>query len=472
MKSFIAFLLGVFPVFCLAQNVTVIRHVSVIDMKDSNVKKDQTVIIEGNKVASFSSKTKIPASAKIINGKNKFLIPGLWDMHVHMMLSGRLQYFLPLFVANGITGIRDMGGSFPIGKIRKLKDSIQQGLVAGPRIGAMTGKILEGPGNNMDIAVTVQDTTEARKIVKEYKEDGADFIKVYNLLSKDVYETVLSEAKKQQMTVEGHIPFSMTASEVSDLGQITIEHSASALTVPAELFISCSFEETELRKELKKDIAEGKETRAKKEEMATETYDENKAKALFKKFKSNGTWQCPTIVLNYASMTDSSARMNDPRLQYIPASIVENWNKLLKQRMAMIGDATTKIARFNRRLQLMKDMHQQGVRFLAGTDVLNPYVFPGFSLHDELAYLVKAGLTPYEALQTATINPAIFLKSTDSLGTIEKGKIADMILLDANPLENISNTKKIYAVIINGKFFARKDLDDMLNKVKSLIDEQ
>jgi hypothetical protein len=264
----------------------------------------------------------------------------------------------------------------------------------------------------------------------------------------------------------------MTASEISDLGQITIEHGASALTVPAELFISCSSEETELRDELKKDLAAGKETHAKKEEVASETYNETKAEALFTKFRNNGTWQCPTIVLNYASMTDSSARMNDPRLQYIPSPVVDNWNKLLKQRMAMAGDAKTKIARFNRRLQLVRDMHQQGVRFLAGTDVLNPYVFPGFSLHDELAYLVKAGLTPYEALQTATINPAKFLKSTDSLGTIEKGKIADLVLLNANPLENINNTKKIYAVIINGNFFARKDLDDMLNKVKSLIDEQ
>lgn len=472
MKKFISFFFILLPVLGFTQQTLVLKNIAVVDVKANRIIRAQTVVIKGNRIQSVEKKATLPAGAMIINGTGKYLIPGLWDMHVHMMLEGRPQYFLPLFVANGITGIRDMGGTFSIERIRRLKDSIQNGYVTGPRIGAMTGKLLDGPKVTMDIAIAVPDTTEARRIVREYKQEGADFIKVYNLLGRNNYLAVMDEAKKLHIPVAGHIPLSMTASEITDLGQVSIEHAAAALTVPAELFISCSGDEALLRDQLEKDRLARLETHAEKEALAVKTYDERKAKILFDKFIKNGTWQCPTIVFNYASLSDDSARMNDQRLKYIPKSVTDGWKALLKQRMAMTGDPSMKETRFKRRLELVQAMHKQGVKFLAGTDVLNPYVFPGFSLHDELEYLVKAGFTPCEALQTATINPALFLKASDSLGTIEKGKIADLVVLDANPLENISNTKRIYAVILNGKIFQRKNLDEMLDKAEQLAAKQ
>jgi imidazolonepropionase-like amidohydrolase len=150
-------------------------------------------------------------------------------------------------------------------------------------------------------------------------------------------------------------------------------------------------------------------------------------------------------------------------------STANRWSNQFRQRMAGRNDSLPMEKRLQRRLELLSAMHDQGVKFLAGTDVANPYVFPGFSLHDELEYMVKAGFTPIEALQTATINPAIFLHKENELGTVEKGKLADLVLLDFNPLENISNTKKIFAVILDGKLFERRDLDKMLDEVKALV---
>jgi imidazolonepropionase-like amidohydrolase len=466
-RHFISLLITLAPILGVAQNVLVIKNVSVVDVKAGKVIGNTTVIIEDHRIKSVGIKLPMPKNAITIDGKGKYVIPGLWDMHVHMLIDGYTQ-FLPLFVANGVTGVRDMGGTLSFEKIREVKDSIQNGELTGPRI-VMTGRLLDGPGNTSWVGVAIHTPEEGREAVKDHKKAGADFIKVYNLLSKESYIAIMDEAKKQGIPVVGHVPFSVTVTEASDLGQVSVEHAAAAASLPADLFLSCSSEEAKLRTQLENDRKAGKETRGVIEDMAAKTYDENKAKALFDRFVKNGTWQCPTTIFNYPYQIGDSAKLaTDPRLQYIPEFLLDHWKELYRQRMSMGENVTVRKMRLQKRIELLNMMHKQGVLFLAGTDVANPYVFPGFSLHEELEYMVKAGFTPFEALQTATINPARFLKAADSLGTVEQGKIADLVLLDANPLENISNTKKIYAVIVNGKLLERKDLDELLDKAKQL----
>jgi hypothetical protein len=202
------------------------------------------------------------------------------------------------------------------------------------------------------------------------------------------------------------------------------------------------------------------------------TYDEQKAKALFARFVRNGTWMCPTLIVN----PDRNAQKPETpeRLKYIPAPLQEVWRNALRRFDSSIKrfDSSAEGTRvsYQKKLEIVGLMHRTGVGLLAGTDAGGgvSYVFPGFSLHEELELFVQAGLSPFTALQTATLNPAKFLHKEKEFGTVEKGKIADMVLLDANPLENISNTKKIYAVIVNGKLLQRKELDELLTQVKNV----
>ena len=202
---------------------------------------------------------------------------------------------------------------------------------------------------------------------------------------------------------------------------------------------------------------------------ALDTYSQEKAAALFAKFAANGTWQAPTLVVHrMAAFLDDSNFTNDPRLKYVRRDIRDSWKNKddfrLKNRTA--ESSARYLMLFEKRLESILAMHRAGVRMLAATDALIWYVFPGFSVHDELELFVKAGLTPMEALQTATRNPAVYLGLIDTLGTVEEAKKADLVLLEANPLENITNTKRISAVIVGGRLIPKISLDKMLKDVE------
>jgi hypothetical protein len=215
------------------------------------------------------------------------------------------------------------------------------------------------------------------------------------------------------------------------------------------------------------DLAPGKY-----QQQVFDTYDEQKCARLFSRFARNRTWQVPTLSVFQRSNSNPNSLANDERLKYIPMTEREEWKRFITRLQKRTPEQNAQ-----RRLQmyskLIQGMRRAGVEFMAGTDLGNEYLYPGFSLHDELVLLVQAGLTPMEALQAATRNPAKFLGRLDLLGTIEKGKIADLVLLDANPLENISNTQRINAVVVNGRYLPKEALQRMLaeaeaaaNKVK------
>lgn len=436
-------------------------HVNVIDMTGTPVQTDMTVVITGDKISAVgkTAKTRVPRNARVVDAKGKFLIPGLWDMHVHW----NDQRFLPLFIANGVTGVRQMFGQ---PEHLAWRHRLASGELLGPRQ-YLASPIVDGPNPVWPGSIKVANADEARQAVRQIKADGYDFVKIYNGISRESYFAIADEAKKQGLSFAGHLPNTVTAAEASAAGQKSIEHLNN-------LALNCTAntaERREARKEFIKPAATEEEDRRLDalwlawERATIAAYDPATAATLFGTFAKNQTWQCPTLTVNRAiAYVNDPAFRNDPRLKYLPKTIRENWLPENDFRFSSATEAKWAWWResYALSLRMVRDMRAAGVPILAGTDVLNPFCFPGFSLHDELGLLVQAGLTPMEALQAATINPARFLGTTDSLGTVQAGKIADLLLLDANPLDNIANTKRIAAVLVNGRYFDRSELDGML----------
>jgi imidazolonepropionase-like amidohydrolase len=458
-KVLLVFLFVLSAILGVAQReVLVIKNVAVIDVKKGNMIPRLTVTIEGNRIKSVTNKPQIAKTATIIDGTGKFLIPGLWDMHAHTLSDHRYTYVFPLLLANGITGVREMGNNLPFDEVNSIVSDVATGKILGPRYGAFTYHIIDGPDTTHrpgGVATEIKTRGEARQLVRTYKQSGAGFIKPYNLLARDVYLAIIDEAKKQNIPVEGHLPFSMTAGEVSDAGQKIIEHNFCVL-------IACSKDEEFLKNELQAQSVFWMQT----EEKAAESYDSTKANKLFARFARNGTWSCPTLVFQKLYPLDGTDTVTT-LTQYIPQAQRNNWRNGY-QRFQQNSLPKYRKLRYDRLRSMVLAQHRAGVAILAGTDMGVFYVFPGFSLHQELEELVQAGLSPLEALQSATLNPARFLKREKDLGSVEKGKLADLVLLDDNPLENISNTKKIFAVIVNGKLLRRKDLDKLLEQAKQI----
>jgi len=457
--------------FTARSQTIIIKDITIVDVRNGKLSKNSDVFIEGNKIKAIGNGLKNTAASTIINGKGKYLIPGLWDMHVHALSDSRYKWLFSLMVANGVTGIREMGNNLPFEQIVQIRNELLEQKIIGPRLGATTARILDGvhlgqsfiKHDSTSVGTAIETAEAGRELVREYKRQGMDFIKPYYHLSREEYLAIADEAKRQKIPFAGHVPYAMTATEVSDLGQSSIEHNI-------DILVSCASNEAMLREEIQK-IPYNQPYNPARQKIADKglyTFDEQKAVRLFERFVRNGTWMCPTIVFFNPGIKEETERLNDGLLKYISPAEQQRWRNQMKQRDAL-SSAELKKLNYQRRLEIVRLMNKTGVRMLAGTDILNPYVFPGFSVHEELESFVKAGLSPLEALRTATINPAIFLNATDSLGTIEKGKIADLVLLDANPLENISNTKKISVVVLNGKVFQRTDLDQLLIGVENLV---
>ena len=302
--------------------------------------------------------------------------------------------------------------------------------------------------------VVASSAAEGRDAVNVLKRMGVDFIKVKSGLSRDAYFAIADEASRQHIVLAGHIPDSVRAIEACEAKQHSIEH----LTGIA---LASSSRETPLRNEVLRAIAG--QDRARYDRAMTgvvSSFNIAAARKLFGCFVRKHVWQVPTLVeLRRDALGD--ANPSELHRQFLPSRLREGWKKE--------GGAPTEGGErlFALELELVRAMRSAHVEFMTGTDSANPSIVPGFALHDELALFVEAGFTPMEALQAATINPARFLGQDRQLGTIQVGKLADIVLLDANPLANIANTRAIDAVIANGKYLSRKDLDAMLERVKA-----
>jgi len=306
--------------------------------------------------------------------------------------------------------------------------------------------------------------------VRDEKKGGADFIKVYTLLSRDSYLAIVDEAKKQGLPVAGHVPDAVSLSEASYVGHRTVEHLTGVL-------LAASSREEEFRRHLVPALAAEQPdaaTRAVSRQDASAilaSFDSHKAEALYDTLAKNHTTQVPTMVVNRAMayLNDPEFRRDD-RLKYITKVMRRTWDPTtdFRIRTRTADDWAQARANYKKHLEIVSQMHNHGVKILAGTDTTNPYCFPGFSLHDELALLVEAGLSPAAALRTATTEPAAYLGITKTLGTVQAGKAADLVLLDANPLQDIHNTTKIAVVVRDGRVFERASLDQMLREVERI----
>ena len=444
-------------------------HVTVIDGTGAPPKPDMTVIIAGYRIAEIakSNTISIPRSTRTIDATGSFLIPGLWDMHAHPddpelwpvnPPPKEKEKLLTLLIANGVTGIRDMGGDLKL--LQEWRARVGNGTMVGPHIYAC-GPLLDGPKPMWPGSIAISTAEQGRQAVRDLKQKRADFVKVYSLLPREAYFAIADESKKVKLPFAGHVPDSVTPEEASDAGQASEEHLL-------QIVEACSDREAIKKKvdELREAGATPIDRRRAYIETMLATFDAKKAEALFAKFVKNNTWITPTVIVwqNNASFEDDSARYAD-RMKYLPRYIREYWDP--KNNAHLKGRSPERLVAekllVKKYLEVIGAMQRAGVKLMTGSDFgANPLLFPGWGVHDEMALLVRAGLTPMEAIQAATRNPAIFLRLDKSVGTIEKNKLADMVLLGANPLEDINNTRKIAAVFFQGRMFDRPELNRML----------
>jgi len=467
-------LLGV----CSWSQSLAIKRVTVIDATGRGPEPDMTVIADGDRIVAVGpwKKTHVPSNAAVVDGTGKFLIPGLWDMHVHGASDARAPWSQLLFLANGVVGVREMSGPPDAHVWRATQTSNED---PSPTL-YLGSPIVDGPNPVWPDSIVVANEAQGRKVVEQQQERGADFIKVYSRLPRDAYFAIADEANKRGIPFEGHVPDVVTAAEASDAGQKSIEH----LTRVAD---ACSKEEKSIDSEMQRQetlfrapdatmaqkMDSGKST-IRLDMRVVETFDEVTAKALIALFVKNRTWQCPTLTLVRAQI-DDPLNADDPRLKYLSREVRARWDAgYYKNVPPEPRAAIVKLSRlqFDESERLVGLMYRAGLPILAGTDTMNPQCFPGFGIHDELELLVDAGLSPLAALQAATRNAAEFMGQLDHRGTIEVGKNADLVLLDKDPLADIHNTRSIQAVVLSGKLYPRAALDAMLAKALTLASSQ
>ncbi len=412
----------------------VFTHVTVIDVGAGRAIPDRSVVVSGDRVTEVGAPGAVspPRQARVVDGRGKYLIPGLWDMHVHMF--SRLppdandpaaqDYFLPHFVVNGVTGVRSMFDNLEA--VMRLREMIASGRLAGPRI-VTSGPILDGARPYVIGSIACSNAEEGREAVRRVARAGADFVKVYSWLGREAYFAIAAESTRLGLPFAGHLPNSVSAAEAARAGQKSMEHLMGVLRPGSS-------------------VAE--------------------REALFAVLKDFGVWQTPTLVaLRSVALFGEPELAADPRMAAVPRPVLEFWKTGGPGMTAW--DPEGRKRRFEGELALVAEMHRSGVRILAGSDTPNPYVFPGSGLHDELELLVRAGLTPLEALRSATLRPAEYLGEQDRAGNVSPGMRADLVLLGADPLERIANCRRIEAVVLGGKLLLKSDLDSILRQAQA-----
>lgn len=454
-----------------AQERLAITPVTVVDVVDGSLLPEHTVLVEGDRIAAVGPaiEVDVPPGAEVVDGAGGYLIPGLWDMHAHASNGGRAFRFWPLLVAHGVTGMRD-AGSYADSLLYWRARSERPAVVA-PRI-EITSPFLAGdsppplPGMGGTFEIRVADAASALAIVDSLAERGIDVVKVYDGLPREAYFAVAERTQERGMSFVGHVPLSVSLEEASDAGQRSFEH-------VADVWASCVARGREALAEFawasarhgpasdSAFAARGRLGGA----LASSEPDPAECGPLLERMEANGTWLTPTLTILLGELQPRRFE-GDPRMHWVPGAIREQWDA--RPRMPAEQEAEVGRRMLANAQRAVAIAHEAGVGILAGTDASDmPYIFAGSSLHDELAMYVEAGLTPLEALQTGTLNPARFLGRTDELGSVEESKLADLVLLEANPLEDISNTQRIRAVVADGRLYRRADLDRLLAEAEA-----
>ncbi|MES2646493.1 MAG: amidohydrolase family protein [Bacteroidota bacterium] len=415
------YFIGTYLLFLLATNTTgqknflVIRRVNVVNLFSGKLMINREVIIIEDKIYFIGKKYrgKIPSNVIYLDGKGKYLLPGFWDMHFHLCWQKNNDSLLyPALLKNGITGIRDMGGDLNIMK------AFKSGALPGPGIyGA--GPMIDGdPPVHTDFSLPVNDRSNIKQVLDSLVENGADFFKTYSLLKENELTTIAEYAKLRHLSFAGHLSEFIDPERSILLGQKSIEH----LNRLDEIYES----------------------------------DSQRLENIANLMATNKTFLCPTL-LTYQLKTRiyDSTVVNNKYNHYVPAVLKQEWQVLWQKRREKNTTAAdmqqlnkTYLAQKN----LVNKLFKSGIKILAGSDFAGmPYVYPGISLHQEIILLAQAGLSNLEAIKTATLNPAIYFSQQHLYGSVSAGKIADLVLLNRNPLERIENISTINTVINKGK---------------------
>ena len=432
----------------------VIKDVNIVDVEYGIVKSNKNLAIKDGKIKSiYDHNLPISDSAVVIEGSGKYLIPGLWDMHAHY--SSNYRYSTYLLIANGITGLREMWGKMDT--IDYIRGQSKIGHILAPDIYS-SGNILNGEKGWMPFKV-LGNKEEIENEVRKQVDEGVDFIKIYNRFTKEQYIAISNICAELKVPFAGHMPNGISYWEAIDANQQSIEHQMRFL-------INCLSDPVEYEKIAKEEGNEVKALNFLVDHFNKKTFD-----SLATSLSLSNTWLCPTNIYwkNFYNR-DNPEFINNPRLEYMPKNIQLFWGtpkKTLEMKKDEFAAGRNNIKFL---ISLMKDLNDAGVKIIAGTDYPNPYCYPGFSLHDELQLMVEGGLTPLQALKTATYNPALFLEKENEFGKVDVDYVASLVLLDKNPLEDIKNTTEIRAVFLKGKYLDRPQLDDLLINAKQIAE--
>ena len=430
-----------------------LTHVNIVDVEKGVILKDRTVGIREHRIATISGGA-AAAGGTVYDCSGKYLIPGLWDMHIHDGgddSSNRYEY-IPMFLVNGVTGVRDMWGSE---EVLKLKKDIEAGRFVGPRM-IVGSPIIDGEKSMFPTTLRATSENQSMRLVDSLADAGYDFIKIYSLIRAPVYLAIAYECRRRGVPLEGHLPVEVGLEQAVGAGQRSFEHTfginryltgrEAASIEWAHHYLDTVHSTRDVQYMLRI------------EPLGVSENDFQLSSEMLEKMVKGRVAVVPTLTLAQGRSTKGEVMAQRTKgLEYLSPGIIHWW---MGQPPAFPGEFVQTFGAAARFLM------NKGVLILAGTDVNNPFCVPGFGLQQELVNLHDAGLTNLQVLQTATINPAKFLYKDNEMGTVAEGKLADLVVLDDNPLVEISNTQKINAVIVDGKYISREDIGRMLDGLK------
>ena len=455
--NFLALLIG-FQLFSLEAGI-VIENITLIDAKNGT-RTNQTVSIENGVIQSIGSAKLDMEDSQIINGEGKYLIPGLWDAHVHLTFIPEIDHetHFKLYLKNGVTSIRDTGAI--LSKLQPSLNFIEENPNTTPRL-FYAGPLIDGadrvykgmePGFP-NLSIGIDETSNIPEVVDGLLKEGVTFLKSYEMLTRETYLELLKVAGQNGLRVTGHVPLSIDLEEAIEAGLGGMQH-------VRNMDLACAkdadnlLDDRQVSLENEASIA-GSALRthihSSQRYYAIDNTDDERCLRIIMKLSEYGVFQTPTLTIN---TFDSRRFYADPKwretYQELPEAAENNWMQG-SLKLANI-DVTENAKKFDAwSLSLVNKMHQEGVKIIAGTDTPIGYLTPGYSLHKELELLSEAGLSNMDVLRSATITPAEFFGMENQMGTIEVGKLADLVILDKNPLMSISNTQSIHRVIVKGQ---------------------
>ncbi|HYO11840.1 MAG TPA: amidohydrolase family protein [Thermoanaerobaculia bacterium] len=417
-----------------------VRDVTLIDGTGAPPRQHASVLVRSGIIQEIgdAASLQVPRGAQVVEGRGRFLIPGLWDAHVHLSYGD--ETLLGVLVANGVTSVRDMGGDLEI--LDTLRARIDKGELVGPRI-FRTGPVVDGPKPGVPHRLTVTGPEEAREAVARLQGLGVDLIKIHNAVPREAFFALAEEARRRGLPFAGHVPMTVEPAEAAGAGQRSVEHIATL--IEGTYMARFANEPAALE--------------------AMPRWMEEEVPRLAAIFARQGTVFVPTIIAyDLRARRGALADHPDPRVRYVSPALREYWDLAFPLNARDRDPASLALRRkfVEDGLEMTRRMHEAGVAIAVGSDLAGRDVLPGFSVHDEIALLVAAGLSPLEALRAATMEPARMLDVAGTLGTIAPGKTADLVLLEGDPLVEIRNVGRIAAVVLRGRLLRREDLDRLL----------